>query len=51
MAEHPATMTHVDLDPDLKKELFITEKMVRLSVGVENDEDLIFDIGQALAKV
>ena len=51
LAEHPATMTHVDLDPDLKKELFITEKMVRLSVGVENAEDLIFDIGQALAKV
>ena len=51
LAEHPATMTHVDLDHELKKELFITEKMVRLSIGVENEEDLIFDIEQALAKV
>ncbi len=51
LAEHPATMTHVDVDPDLKQELLITEKMVRLSIGVENYEDLIFDIEQALAKV
>ena len=35
LAEHPATMTHVDLDPALKTKLSITEKMVRLSIGVE----------------
>jgi len=51
LAEHPATMTHVDVDSDLKQELGITEKMIRLSIGVENDEDLIFDIEQALGKV
>ncbi len=51
LAEHPATMTHVDVDVQLRKELFITEKMVRLSVGVENYEDIIYDIDQALSKI
>lgn len=51
LAEHPATMTHSDVDPDLKKELFITEKMVRLSVGVESYIDIIADIQQALDEV
>lgn len=48
LAEHPATMTHVDVDLALRKELSITEKMVRLSIGVENFEDIIYDISQAL---
>ena len=48
LAEHPSTMTHADVDATLKKELSITEKMIRLSIGVENYEDIIFDIGQAL---
>lgn len=48
LAEHPATMTHVDVDISLRKELSITEKMVRLSIGVENFEDIIYDINQAL---
>jgi len=48
LAEHPSTMTHVDLDPDEKIELNITEKLIRLSVGVEHYEDLIADISQAL---
>ena len=48
LAEHPATMTHADVDASLKKELSITEKMIRLSIGVENFEDIIFDISQAL---
>ena len=48
LAEHPATMTHVDVDCERRKELSITEKMVRLSVGVENYNDIIWDIEQAL---
>ncbi|MFA6469044.1 MAG: cystathionine gamma-synthase family protein [Bacteroidota bacterium] len=48
LAEHPATMTHVDLDEDEKVELNITGKLVRLSVGVEHYDDLIADIAQAL---
>ena len=51
LAEHPATMTHVDLDPALKTKLSITEKMVRLSIGVEFYEDIIYDIEQALSKI
>jgi methionine-gamma-lyase len=51
LAEHPATMTHVDVDPNLLEELSITGKMIRLSVGVEYHEDIIYDINQALEKI
>ncbi|MDZ7715804.1 MAG: cystathionine gamma-synthase family protein [Balneolaceae bacterium] len=51
LAQHPATMTHADVDPEEKTELSITEKMVRLSIGIENADDLISDISQALGKV
>lgn len=50
LAEHPATMTHVDVDPEEKKHMNITEKLIRLSVGLENPEDLMTDIRQALEK-
>lgn len=48
LAEHPQTMTHADVDPEDKKAMNITEKLVRLSIGVENAQDLINDIDQAL---
>jgi methionine-gamma-lyase len=51
LAEHPATMTHSDVDPEERIEMGITEKMVRLSIGVEHPEDLIADLEQALAAV
>lgn len=51
LAEHPATMTHADVEESLRKELNITERMIRLSVGVEHFEDIIYDIQQALDKV
>ena len=51
LAEHPATMTHSDVDFDLRQEMSITEKMVRLSIGVEDAKDLVWDIGQAFEKV
>ncbi len=51
LAEHPATMTHVDLEEAEKRELHITEKLIRLSVGVEHPDDLIADIAQALEYV
>lgn len=50
LAEHPASMTHIAIPKEERDELGITEKMVRLSVGVENPEDLIWDISQALEK-
>ena len=51
LAEHPATMTHADVDPEERLELGITPAMVRLSVGVEHPDDLIADLRQALAVV
>lgn len=51
LAEHPATMTHVGVDPNEREKLGITSALVRLSVGVEHPDDLIHDIGQALEKV
>ncbi len=51
LAEHPQTMTHADVDQEAKEQLKITEKLVRLSIGVENYNDLITDIRQALDAV
>ena len=51
LAEHPQTMTHADVPMEDKKVMFISEKLIRLSVGVENYEDLITDIRQALEQI
>jgi methionine-gamma-lyase len=51
LAEHPFSMTHADVPDDEKNSLGVTEKMVRLSVGIENVEDLLLDIAQALGHV
>ena len=44
-------MTHSDVEESRRKELSITEKMVRLSIGVENYNDIIWDIEQALDSI
>ena len=51
LAEHPQTMTHADVPMEDKRIMHITEKLIRLSVGVENYNDLITDITQALVCV
>jgi methionine-gamma-lyase len=51
LAQHPATMTHAGVDPAEKIEFGITDALVRLSVGVENVEDLWWDLEQALDKI
>lgn len=51
LAQHPATMTHIGVDAQQKEEMKITGKLVRLSVGVEYDQDIIWDIEQALENV
>ena len=51
LVEHPQTMTHADVPEEDKKVMHISEKLVRLSVGVENYNDLIADISQALDKM
>ena len=50
LASHPAAMTHSDVPPDQRKRLGITESLIRLSIGVENADDLIADIEQALGQ-
>lgn len=51
LAEHPYSMTHAPVNDELKKKMNLTEKMIRLSVGVENYKDIIADIEQALEKI
>jgi len=51
LASHPSTMTHSDVDPADKARLGITDSLVRLSVGIENPDDLIADLDQALARM
>ncbi|MCH7397465.1 cystathionine gamma-synthase family protein [Belliella sp. DSM 107340] len=51
LAEHPATMTHSDVSAEDRELLGISEKLVRISVGVEHHSDIIWDIEQALEKV
>ncbi|MGQ0848716.1 MAG: trans-sulfuration enzyme family protein [Actinomycetota bacterium] len=48
---HPVTMTHGDMSPEERARVGITDGLVRLSVGLEDAEDLIEDLEQALAKV
>lgn len=48
LAEHPASMTHAALDPERRRALGIDEGLVRLSVGIEDLEDLRADLENAL---
>ena len=47
---HPATASHRDLSPARRRELGITDGLIRISVGIENVKDIIADIEQALAE-
>lgn len=49
LANHPAMMTHASIPEDKRKEVGITDDLVRLSVGVEDIEDLLEDLKNALA--
>ncbi|KTG03635.1 hypothetical protein cypCar_00005423 [Cyprinus carpio] len=49
LAEHPAIMTHASVSEDERKELGISDTLIRLSVGLEDEEDIIADLDQALA--
>lgn len=49
LAEHPALMTHASLPPARRADLGITDGLVRLSVGIENVEELWADLEQALS--
>lgn len=49
LIEHPAIMTHASVPADQRKTLGISDALVRLSVGIEDPDDLIADLEQALA--
>ena len=51
LASHPAAMTHSGVPAELRARLGISESMIRMSIGIEDPDDLIEDVRQALEKV
>lgn len=51
LASHPAAMTHLSVSPERRAALGITDNLVRISIGIEDADDLIADFEQALAAV
>jgi len=51
LISHPASMTHASVPPEKREELGITDGVVRVSVGLEDLEDLVADLDSALAKI
>ncbi|MDD2197869.1 MAG: PLP-dependent aspartate aminotransferase family protein [Bacteroidales bacterium] len=51
LIQHPASMTHSKLSAEAKEKANITQGLVRFAVGIEDVEDIIADLDQALAKV
>ncbi|MBL8266223.1 trans-sulfuration enzyme family protein [Steroidobacter sp.] len=50
LVDHPGLMTHASIPPEKRRELGIDDSLIRLSVGIEEVEDLIADLDQALAR-
>ena len=51
LISHPATMTHAALGEEGRKQIGLTDGMVRISVGIEDADDIIADLDQALAAI
>lgn len=51
LLQHPASMSHVNVSPADRMKAGITDGLIRLSVGIENVEDLIEDLAQALDQI
>ena len=51
LCEHPASMTHCDIPEEERNQIGVSDKLVRMSVGVEDPDDLIADLEQALRAV
>jgi cystathionine beta-lyase/cystathionine gamma-synthase len=49
LVNHPATMTHASIPKEERDKAGVVESMLRLSVGIEDIEDLLADLKQALA--
>jgi cystathionine beta-lyase/cystathionine gamma-synthase len=48
LISHPASMTHASIPPERRREIGVTDGLVRISVGLEDVSDIIDDLGQAL---
>ena len=48
---HPVTMSHGSLPVERRAQLGITDNLIRLSVGIEDVDDLMADLDQALGKI
>ena len=51
LIQHPASMTHASMGSEARRHAHITDGLVRISVGIENADELIADLDQALAKI
>jgi cystathionine beta-lyase/cystathionine gamma-synthase len=51
LISHPATMTHASVDAEKRERLGITDGLVRISVGLEDTDDIIADLDQALDRI
>jgi cystathionine beta-lyase/cystathionine gamma-synthase len=51
LISHPATMTHASVPPEVRRHVGITDGLIRISVGIEDVEDLIADLDHALCKI
>jgi cystathionine gamma-lyase/cystathionine beta-lyase/cystathionine gamma-lyase/homocysteine desulfhydrase len=49
LISHPATMTHAAVGKEGRKAIGLTDGMVRISVGIEDVDDIVADLDQALA--
>jgi len=48
LSGHPATMTHASIPPEQRRKAGLSDSLIRLSVGIEDAEDLIEDLAQAI---
>ena len=51
LISHPASMTHSGVARELREEIGLTDALIRISVGIENVDDLVSDLAQALDHV
>ena len=51
LAQHPYSMTHADVPDDIKLKIGINQGLIRLSIGIENAEDIISDLNNAFKEI
>ena len=51
LAQRPYSMTHADVPDDIKEKIGINQGLIRLSVGIENAEDIINDLNNAFKEI